>query len=473
MYYNRKKLQERIVHLGLGAFHRAHQAFIFNALNNSSEAEHWGICSINLFDDGMNIVNKLKEQDIVYHVIERTANNTKATAIDSIINTMQLQQVGLQAVLQKIAEHQVEIITLTVTEKGYCTTAGGKALDLQNSVIKEDLVHLDNPKSVPAILYKALKLRSTLGRPPITFLSCDNMPENGHALKNALLGFVAEVDPTFKIYLDNNVTFPCSMVDRIVPAVTEESLKIAEEVIGKKDVCAVVTEPFIQWVVEDNFAQKRPNIEKIAGVSVTKDVIPFEDMKLRMLNGSHSFLAYLGSLAGYNYISDCMKDPNYKKATLSLMTKEQAPTLTVEGVNLKNYAQELIIRFENTSLKHQTQQIAMDGSQKITQRWLNSLLFHENNQTPHPILTLSLAGWMYYVKKHSKTLNDPLQKQIHNAIAKCTDSKSIVKALLELDIIFPHQLVNNKHFVNDLVKAYQLIIVNGVQKAVAITVDRI
>lgn len=342
---DRKSLQENIVHLGLGAFHRAHQAFIFDGLNKLSDSKHWGICSINLFDDGSNIVNKLQAQDGLYHVIERTTGINKATAVGSIVNAMQLQQVGLEAVLQKIAEPQVEIITLTVTEKGYCATAGGKALDLQNAVIKQDLIDLDNPKSVPAILYKALKLRSALDCKPITLLSCDNMPENGHALKNALLGFIAEVDPAFKAYIDNNVTFPCSMVDRIVPAVTEESLKIAEEVIGQRDACAVVTEPFIQWVVEDNFAQKRPEIEKVAGVSVAKDVVPFEEMKLRMLNGSHSFLAYLGSLASYTYISDCMQDINYKKAALSLMMNEQAPTLSVKDVNLESYANELIARY--------------------------------------------------------------------------------------------------------------------------------
>lgn len=462
--------KENIIHIGLGAFHRGHQAFLFNALNAISKDKQWNICGINLFNDGSNIAEKLRQQGFSYNVIERTDDDNIVTNIRSITDAMQLQNCGLDAILQIIAEPQIEIITFTITEKGYCTTAGGKTLDLQNPIIKEDLVNLGQPKSVPAILYKALKLRQSLNRPPITLLSCDNMPENGHALKNALLGFVEQVDPEFESYIDKNVTFPCSMVDRIVPAVNEESLEIAEEILGKKDACVILTEPFIQWVVEDSFAQPRPSIEKIDGVSVVKDVIPFEDMKLRMLNGSHSFLAYLGSLAGYAHISDCMADPKFKEATYQLMMTEQAPTLSVEGVDLDKYAKQLIHRFENSALKHQTAQIAMDGSQKIPQRFLASLQTLQERNQPHPLLTLGLAGWMNYVSQNSEALKDPLQSLLHKVVQSTTDGNERVLGFLKLTEIFPKELSSNQDFVNDLTQRYLLIKKQGAKAAVSQTV---
>lgn len=469
--YNRDNLPQNIVHIGLGAFHRGHQAFIFNQLNQISDEKKWGICAINLFDDGTNIVGKLKQQNRLFNVIERSTDSDKVTTVGSIINAIQLQDVGIDAVIDKLAEPQVEIVTFTVTEKGYCTTAGGKALDLQNPIIKEDLVNLDNPKSVPAILYKALKLRFTLNRPPITLLSCDNMPENGHALKNALFGFINEVDPEFIEYVEKSVSFPCSMVDRIVPAVSEESLSIAENIIGEKDSCAILTEPFIQWVVEDNFALKRPNIDKVAGVSVAKNVIPFEEMKLRMLNGSHSFLAYLGSLAGYTYISDCMKDPEYRKATYTLMMKEQAPTLTVEGVNLEDYANELIARFENTSLKHQTQQIAMDGSQKIPQRFLASMQQLNSEGKNFSLLSLGLAGWMKYVSENIANLKDPLKEKLEQVVKSTEDNEERVKEFLNLTEIFPADFITQKNIADSLIKSYLLIKEKSTKEAVDITIN--
>lgn len=492
--YERNKLGAKIIHIGLGAFHRGHQAFILHQLLMQQHADKanndgWGFCSINLFG-GQKIVDDLHKQNHLYTVLEKSellkseykkSENNQATIIGSIIDSLQVDKDGIEAIIDKLCEAQVKIITLTITEKGYCSLQG-LDLDLKHPLIIHDLANPNTPKSAIGLLYIALKRRFELGLPALTLLSCDNMPENGDALKSAVLSFTRAIDPDFVSQIEENIAFPSSMVDRIVPAITPESLDEVAVAIGQFDPCAIVTEPFIQWVIEDNFSAGRPQWDKVSGVSFVENVIPFEEMKLRMLNGSHSFLAYLGYLAGFEYISDCMANPHYKKACQHLMLKEQAITLSTlitQTINVDDYAQTLIARYENTGLKHRTWQIAMDGTQKIPQRFLASILWHIEHHQDYTLLALGIAAWMRYVAGSDDLGNvidvrDPMAQQLKDVSAKADNNAAAqVLALLNIEAIFGIILPKNEQFIEKVTNAYQSLMTHGAQKTVVNYVNKI
>ncbi len=246
------------------------------------------------------------------------------------------------------------------------------------------------------------------------------------------------------------------MVDRIVPAATDESLVEISQHLGVNDPCAISCEPFIQWVVEDNFVAGRPAWE-VAGVQMVNDVLPWEEMKLRMLNGSHSFLAYLGYLSGFAHISDCMQDRAFRHAARTLMLDEQAPTLQIKDVDLTQYADKLIARFANPALKHKTRQIAMDGSQKLPQRMLAGIRIHQGRETDWSLLALGVAGWMRYVSGvddagNAIDVRDPLSDKIRELVAG-SSSEQRVTALLSLREVFGDDLPDNPHFVQAIEQA--------------------
>jgi fructuronate reductase len=264
------------------------------------------------------------------------------------------------------------------------------------------------------------------------------------------------------------------MVDRIVPAATPESLQEITDTLGVEDPCAIAGEPFIQWVIEDNFVAGRPAWEEV-GVEMVDDVMPWEQMKLRMLNGSHSFLAYLGYLAGYQHINDCMADENFRKAAHRLMMQEQAPTLRVTGVNLQQYAHNLLERFDNPALKHRTWQIAMDGSQKLPQRMLESIRWHLQQADEWPCLALGVAAWMRYVSGiddagNEIDIRDPLAEKIKTLVANSSVNER-VHALLSLHEIFGSDLPADEQFVARITAAWNELCSKGARATVANLID--
>lgn len=369
--WDRSRLVSRIVHLGCGAFHRAHQALYTHHLLESSDSD-WGICEVNLMPgNDATLIQNLKAQDLLYTVAERGAQTTELKIIGAMKEALHPEFDGCEAIIHAMARPETAIVSLTITEKGYCTDAASGELDLNHPFIQHDIAHPQSPKSAMGYIVEALALRRQQGLKAFTVLSCDNVRENGHVAKTAVLGLAAERDPQLAEWIAEQATFPCTMVDRIVPAATEETLAQIAEQLGVDDPCAIACEPFRQWVIEDNFVNGRPDWDRV-GVQFVADVVPFEMMKLRMLNGSHSFLAYLGYLGGYETIADTMTNPAYRNAARALMLNEQAPTLSMpEGTDLAAYAELLIARFTNPSLKHRTWQIAMDGSQKLPQRLLD------------------------------------------------------------------------------------------------------
>ncbi|WP_254889831.1 mannitol dehydrogenase family protein, partial [Cronobacter sakazakii] len=371
--YHRDALVARIVHLGFGAFHRAHQGVYADIL----AAEHgsdWGYCEINLIGGEQQIAD-IRRQDNLYTVAEMSADAWRARVVGVVKQALHAQVDGLEAVFAALCEPQVAIVSLTITEKGYCHSPATGELMLDHPLIAADLAHPETPSSAVGVIVEALARRKAAGLAGFSVMSCDNMPENGHVARNVVMAFARAVDASLAAWIEENVTFPSTMVDRIVPAVTPETLDKIEQLTGVRDPAGVACEPFRQWVIEDNFVAGRPAWED-AGVQMVDDVLPWEQMKLRMLNGSHSFLAYLGYLAGYAHISDCMNDTHFRDAARQLMLREQAPTLRITGVDLTGYADSLITRFANPALKHRTWQIAMDGSQKLPQRMLDSVRWH-------------------------------------------------------------------------------------------------
>ena len=468
--YDREKMVARIVHIGFGAFHRAHQALFTDRLLNKGNSD-WAICEVNIVG-GEELINDIRKQDHLYTVLEKGATSKQAYIIGSVKESLLAPIDGIEAILEKMADPVIEIVSLTVTEKGYCMLPGGAGLDLNNQLIKSDLSSPTKPMSAPGVIVEALYRRMQRGLKSFTALSCDNMPENGLVLKKAILDLANARDPELAQWIETNTTFPCTMVDRIVPAATAETLTEIQDVLGGMfDPCGIACEPFIQWVIEDNFVTTRPNWNEV-GAEFVDNVVPYEEMKLRMLNGSHSFLAYLGYLAGYENINDCMNDEAYKQATLSLMLQQQAPTLNVPPqVNLQQYAEKLIERFSNPSLKHRTWQIAMDGTQKLPQRLLDSIRWHIKHNSDFSLLALGVAGWIRYVggiddHKQIIDLRDPMVDELKKLVTASDDGIGRVNALLTLDAVFGSDLPNNSLFKDKVTQHYLCLMENGAKQTI-------
>lgn len=470
--YDRSQLRSRIVHFGFGAFHRAHQALLTDRVLNANGGD-WGICEISLFSGDV-LMSQLRAQDHLFTVLEKGAEGNHPIIVGAVRECLNAKLDSLAAIIEKFCEPQVAIVSLTITEKGYCIDPATGRLDMQNARIIHDLEHPSEPHSAPGILVEALHRRRERGLPAFTVLSCDNIPDNGHVVKNAVLGMAQKRSAALAEWIKEQVSFPGTMVDRIVPAATDASLAEITQELGVEDPCAISCEPFIQWVVEDNFVAGRPEWE-VAGVQMVKDVLPWEQMKLRMLNGSHSFLAYLGYLAGYAHINECMEDACFRDATRRLMLDEQAPTLRITDVDLTAYADSLIERFANPALQHRTWQIAMDGSQKLPQRMLDGIRVHLERQSAWPLLALGVAGWIRYVsgkddRGNDIDVRDPLSGKIR-AIVDASGDADRVNPLLELSEVFGQDLVQNGRFVEAVNQAYQRIVRHGARQAVIETLN--
>ncbi|QXN60667.1 mannitol dehydrogenase family protein [Serratia fonticola] len=467
--YDRSKLVSRLVHLGFGAFHRAHQAVYADILAQEHGSD-WGYCEINLIGGEQQIAD-LKQQDMLYSVAEMSADAWQCRVVGVVKQALHAQVDGLDAVFQALAQPEVAIASMTITEKGYCHSPATGQLQLDHPLIVRDLANPHHPQSAVGVIVAALAQRKAAGQSAFSVMSCDNMPENGHVTRNVITTYAKALDPALATWIETHVTFPSTMVDRIVPAVTPDTLAQVAQQTGVQDPAAVACEPFRQWVIEDNFVAGRPAWEQ-AGAELVSDVLPFEEMKLRMLNGSHSFLAYLGYLAGYPHISDCMQDEHYVKAARHLMLAEQAPTLNTPGTDLEKYADSLLARYRNTALKHRTWQIAMDGTQKLPQRMLDSVRWHLANGSDFDCLALGVAGWMRYVGGKDEQgqpidISDPLREEIARRVANSAEGEPRVMALLQMTSVFGRDLPDNQRFVNAVTSAYLALLARGAKAAVA------
>ena len=467
--YDRNKLVPRIVHLGFGAFHRAHQG-VYADILAAEHSSDWGYYEVNLIGGEQQIAD-LKQQDNLYTVAEMSANAWTARVVGIVKKALHVELDGLETVLAAMCEPQIAIVSLTITEKGYFHSPATGQLMLDHPMIVADLNNPHQPKTAVGVIIEALARRKAAGLPAFTVMSCDNMPENGQVIRDVVTCYAHAIDVELEKWIVENVTFPSTMVDRIVPAVTADTLDKIEQLTGVRDPAGVACEPFRQWVIEDSFVAGRPEWEK-AGAELVSNVLPYEEMKLRILNGSHSFLAYLGYLAGYQHINDCMEDENYLRAARELMLQEQAPTLKVQGVDLQGYADRLIARYSNPALRHRTWQIAMDGSQKLPQRMLDSVRWHLVHDSRFDLLALGVAGWMRYVggvdeQGQAIDVNDPLLPIIQNVVQNSNEGEDRVQALLAIDAIFGRELPHVERFKTKVTEAYLALLADGAKATVA------
>lgn len=435
---DKSELKAGILHLGIGAFHRAHQAVYTQKALEASFGD-WGIIGVSFRSP--KIRDQLATQDHYYSLISHSTQGVKATII-SVIEDVVFAKQDPQTVIDMIANPAIKIITLTITEKGYYQDPATGKLQLNHPDIIHDLDLANEPRTVLGYIIRGLKLRQQSGGQPVTLLSCDNLPENGCVLSGLIREFCEHCSPDILTWINRNITCPSTMVDGIVPAATSASLQEAEDILGISDCAAVTCEEFRQWVIEDNFASDYPDWGT-AGVELVTDVRPFEDMKLRLLNGCHSALAYLGYLGGYQTIADVMSDPAYRDFAYHLIRDEAGKDLPLPiGYDIERQAQTLIDRFSNPGLAHSTSQICMDGSQKLPQRILTSLYEQLKKENPAPRLLLAVAAWIIYVGGKDEQgrvieVSDPLAKELAELHAGAgRDPEKLATAFLSLEKIF-------------------------------------
>ena len=426
-----------IVHLGIGAFHRAHQAVCTDTAIAQAGGD-WGICGVSL--KSPIVRDQLAPQDGLY-TVRSVSQAGDAWRVIGSVRAVLFAPEQLTDVIARIARAETKIVSLTVTEKGYCANVSKREPLWDHPDIANDLLHADQPVSVLGVLAAGLHERFRKRAAPLTILCCDNLPENGAVLEALVHQFVARLYPQIMPWLRDNLRFPSSMVDRIVPATKPSDLIDVAAALGVEDFGVVRAEPFSQWVIEDNFAAERPAWDAV-GVQFVSDVRPFEKLKLRLLNGSHSLMAYLGYLAGYETIAQTINDPAFERLVNALMLEAEATLEPVPGVNFSAYRQQLIARFGNPANAHRCAQIATDGSQKIPQRWVAVANERLLKGLDVNAVSLAVAGWIRYVygtdELDAKTeIQDPLAEALSGIAAKHRyDALSFADAVLRIESVF-------------------------------------
>jgi fructuronate reductase len=466
--YDRSATRIGMVHLGIGAFHRAHQAVVIEDRLEAGESD-WGIAAASLRSPDTR--DALAPQDWLYTMAVRSAAGEDLRVIGAL-REGHVAPEDPEALVARMAHPDTRIVSLTVTEKGYCHDPATGTLNETHPDILADLAAPGRPKTAIGFLAAALERRRQAGLPAFTVLCCDNLPANGRTVKRVLDRFAALRDPELGRWVADHVLCPSSMVDRIVPATTDEDRARITTSLGMEDRWPVVTEPFLQWVVEDRFALGRPDLAA-AGVTLVRDVTPFEHMKLRLLNGSHSTMAYLGYLAGHVTIADTIGVPAMARLVRRLMDEEITPTLAMPaGTDLEGYKDALIARFRNPALKHRTAQIAMDGSQKLPQRLLGTVRDRLAAGAPIPLLAVAIAGWMRFAmgwdeKCEPITLNDPMAQRILTAAnAAGADATRLAAALMGIREIFGTDLPGDPRFTGPVTAALTMILDKGAAAAI-------
>jgi fructuronate reductase len=450
-----------IVHLGPGAFFRAFVApWVAEAM--AASGGDWGIVGVSLRSAADR--DALAPQGFAYTAVE--LGEREVARVVEVVEDVLVAPEDPEAVLARMADPGVRIVSLTVTEKGYCHSPATGRLAMDHPDIVHDL-GAALPRSAPGFLVRALARRRAAGLRPFTVMSCDNLPSNGRLVRGVVLDFARAVDPALADWIAAEGRFPSTMVDRITPAVTGEDRARVERLTGRRDMGPVLHEPFRQWVVEDDFVDgARPDFGAV-GVELVGDVTPYEHMKLRMLNGTHSALAYLGYLAGHETIAETVADPVFAGFVRRLWAREIIPAVDAPpGVDLVAYAEALMARYRNPAIRHRTWQIAMDGSQKLPQRILGTMAEGLEAGRDVPGLALVVAGWMRYVGGRDESgqpidVRDPMAARLR-ALAEGADP---VAGLLGVREVFPEAI--SARLAGPVGAAYGRIAALGARGAVA------
>lgn len=464
-----------IVHFGIGAFHRAHQAVFTEDAAAASGDTRWGILGVTGRSDA--VVRQLRPQDCLYGVLERGADATSLRLVGSV-REVAWPGTESERVAEVIASPGTHLATLSITEKGYLRAPNGE-IDLSLDSVRHDLDvigrELAGEDALPAsltplgLLVRGLARRFRQGGEPFTVVPCDNLIDNGPTTRRLVASIVAAIShprsagtvAAFAAWLAASVTFPSTMVDRITPATTEADRVLATDLLGLRDEALVVAEPFKQWVIEDHFAGPRPAWE-LAGAILTSDVAPYERVKLRVLNGTHSLLAYLGALKGHETIAEAVADAPLREAVLRVLNDDILPTLTApDGLDLVEYRDSVLQRFANPNLAHTTRQVCMDGSQKLPFRFLRTAADRLAGGKVPTGIAFALAAWVTYIASTSDPggphLDDPLAGALRAAIGSSdvleADRSGAIARLFAIGEIFPREVGSSLPFQGAVVAA--------------------
>jgi len=455
-------LKPGIVHLGLGAFARAHTAvFTENAMLATGESD-WGITGVTQRSDI--VARQLDPQDGLFTVVERGDGAGPLRVVSSIVGVISGRNHPGE-VVDLIAAPQTLVVTLTITEKGYRIDPHTGSLNTADDEVRADLAGRP-PLTAIGQLARGLQQRSRTDAGPLTVVSCDNLPGNGELTRKLVRAFAAALPPEESVpllaWLDAHTAFPSTMVDRMVPATTASDLDTVQRELGLRDEAAVVAEPFSQWVIEDNFAATRPRWEA-AGALFSTDVAAWEAAKLRLLNASHSLLAYLGLAAGQKTISDAVAEPAFFTASRRMMAEDVLPTIKLPlGLDADDYCAQVLARFANPALGHTTAKVGSDGSQKIGLRLLSTIRENLDVGREPRWAALSVAAWMRHVATTPLgELDDPLADELHAVLPDSRTAASVVPALLGCRGIFDLELAQHRGFSDLLTHWYSIIETDG------------
>ena len=466
--YDPRERGTGIVHIGAGAFHRAHQAVYTDAALATGPGD-WRIAGVSL--RSIEVADALDAQDGLFTVMERDGAGDRARVVGSVARVLAASR-DPGVVPAALADPAIRVVTLTVTEKAYGIDRAAQDIDPTHGAIGADLAAPRAPSGVIGLLVEGLRRRHAVGVPPFTVLCCDNLSDNGALLRTGVLAFARRVDPDLARRIESEVAFPSSMVDRITPAPTEATRALAHRLTGLVDAAAIETEPFSQWVVEDRFPRGRPAWEA-GGALFVRDVAPYERMKLRMLNGAHSLIAYAGFLSGHALVRDAMAD-DAMAALVRRHLAAAAQTLEpLPGIDLDAYAGDLMRRFANPAIAHETYQIAMDGTEKLPQRIADPALDCLGTGQDLRPFAFAFAAWARYCLGTSEAgerydLRDPRGDRIAEITgAAGGDAHRIVRGLLSLPGVFPERLAGADGFTRTAAGILASILKDGMAAAIA------
>lgn len=467
--FDRAAVRAGIVHLGVGAFHRAHQAVVLDDVLARGETL-WGILGASLRSPATR--DALLPQDWLYTLRVRSGADESLRVVGSLLGCLVAPE-DPERLVAAMADPSIRIVTLTVTEKGYCRDPATGELDADHPDIHHDLARPERPRSVPGFLLAALRRRHAAGIPPFTVLSCDNLPANGRAVRQVLADLAMLMAPELARWVRDEIACPSSVVDRIVPATTGEDRASVAAALGVEDAWPVVAEPFLQWVVEDRFPAGRPDLAAV-GADLVADVAPYERMKLRIGNGAHSVLAYLGLLVGHATIAEAMADPDLAAFVTAMLAEEVTPTLAVPaGTDIARYRATFLKRFADPALRHRTAQVAMDGTQKLPQRLLAPIRELLAANAPFGRLALGVAAWMRCVLGTDEAgrplpLEDPLAPRLRALAAEAGPvAARLVPALLGVRELFGEDLPRDPRFRAAVEGALDRLLARGVRHTLA------
>ncbi|WAJ72214.1 mannitol dehydrogenase family protein [Catenovulum adriaticum] len=437
--YDRSQLKAGIVHIGVGGFHRAHQAVYINELLKTPGSEQWAICGVGLFENNRALNDILAEQDYLYSLVVRHPNGQIDNKVIGSMIDFILAPDNQQSVIDKLAHPDTKIVSLTITEGGYNLHPATGEFDFENQDILHDIQNPNMPKTAFGYITAGLKQRKNAGLPAFTVQSCDNIQHNGAVARKMLLTFAKQQDPDLSQWIADNVAFPNAMVDRITPITTDADKAHVATTFNLNDEWPITCESFAQWVIEDNFSNGRPNWN-LVGAQFVKDVTPFEKMKIRLLNAGHSVLGLLGSIYDYNTIDETVSDKDFAEYLRAFMDLEVTPLLDeLDGINLTQYKDTLIERFSNPNIKDSLSRICSESSAKLPKFLIATINENLAAGRDSSLAILVIATWCLYSDKQVNQANVKLniQDAMHSELAKfAQQTKNDKFAFLQINSLF-------------------------------------